>query len=727
MMKHLLISVFCSLSFFCFASPNEINTHIHVDQFGYRPNASKVAVISDPVQGFNSAEEYTPGTTFEIRDWNSDAILFSAEIVAWNAGQIHSQSGDRVWWFDFSSFNEEGEYYVYDPTNNVGSYKFEISNCVYEKALKAATRAFFYQRCGHQKTAEHAIDWTDGICHHGANQDLDCRLYSNLSASTSKDLSGGWHDAGDYNKYVNFSFEPVLNLLEAYAANPSIWTDDFNITESGNGQPDILDEIKYELDWLLKMQQDNGSVLSIVGQMDYNSASPPSADNGQRVYGPATTSATFSTAAMFAKASKVFQSAGLSVYAQTLNTAAQEAWNWAVANPGVTFYNSGVIVSGEQELSTYEIFSRQLCAAVYLFELTNDATYKNFIDNNYQTAHLMEWQYAYPFEYAIQKALLVYASNSNATSSIANSISSVYLASMTNNNEDNLPAYVNGTDAYRAYMADNNYTWGSNTTKARQGLMFYDMIDESSGNNAQLFREAGEAMLQYFHGINPFNMVYLTNMSGAGAEFSVNSIYHGWFTDGSPLYDEVGISTFGPAPGFVPGGANPTYGLDSCCPSNCGSSEANGMCDYDPNMPPMGQPIQKCFRSWNTGWPQNSWTITEIGIYTQAAYVRLLSHYTGVNCSTIDVVEEITQAGIKLSVYPNPANESITVQIENGSSTATSVQLIDVCGKVIETRDIASLSSKTRLSFSIEDLAPGIYIIQTTIKGNTLAQRFIKK
>ena len=101
-----------------------------------------------------------------------------------------------------------------------------------------ALRVFYYQRCGMPKSAPYAqTGWTDGSCHLGSLQDTDCRLYNNLNSSTSRDLSGGWHDAGDYNKYVNFTFETMIDLMLAYAENPSVWGDDYNIPESGNGVP----------------------------------------------------------------------------------------------------------------------------------------------------------------------------------------------------------------------------------------------------------------------------------------------------------------------------------------------------------------------------------------------------------------------------------------------------------------------------------------------------------
>ncbi|MBK7160483.1 MAG: glycoside hydrolase family 9 protein [Ignavibacteria bacterium] len=156
--------------------------------------------------------------------------------------------------------------------------------------------------------------------------------------------------------------------------------------------------------------------------------------------------------------------------------------------------------------------------------------------------------------------------------------------------------------------------------------MFADMIYYSLDTlNNQNYRGAALGFINYFHGINPTAFCYLTNMGSYGAENSVNEVYHSWFSDGSSLWDRVGTSAYGPAPGFMPGGVNPTYALDFCCPAGCGSY--NSLCNTALVTPPLGQPIQKSYRDWNTSWPQNSWTITEPGIYTQASYLRLISGF----------------------------------------------------------------------------------------------------
>jgi hypothetical protein len=633
-MKFLPLLTFIFFSATLFAAPTITTEFIKIDQFGYRSRDQKIAIIANPVNGFNDTTHFIPGSTYQVRRWSDDAIVFSGRITKWNGGAIHAQSGDNVWWFNFSSLRTAGDYYIYDVTNATGSYRFIIGNCVYAEVMKAALRTFYYQRCGIAKAGPYAgAGWTDGKCHAGTQQDLDCRLYSNPITSTSKDLSGGWHDAGDYNKYVNFTWETLTNLLLAYEQNPSVFDDNNNIPESGNGVPDILDEIKYELDWLLKMQQTDGSVLSIVGG---GSASPPSADNQHRLYGPANTSAALTTASVFALASLQYKSLGImamTTYSSTLKSAAIKAWDWANANPNILFHNTGVIGAGEQETDDYGRLSRKVAAACYLFACTNNTTYKTFFDANYNQVHLMLWSFAYPFEEAQQDALLYYTKLTGATVTVKNAIINSYVSSMTTFDE-NLPGFLNKVDAYRAYLQDQNYTWGSNQWKCDQGIMFINMnaykLDTTNKKN---YTNAASGYLHYLHGVNPLTHVYLSNMSSYGAENSVAEFYHSWFHDGSALWDRVGVSTYGPAPGFVPGGANPSYNWDGCCPMNCGSETNNALCYSISIEPPKNQPIQKSYKDFNNDWPIDSWQVTENAIYSQAAYVRLLSNFMIKSCA----------------------------------------------------------------------------------------------
>jgi endoglucanase len=603
------LSIFGSIAL---ADPPGVATdRIVIDQFGYMPAMKKVAVISDPQSGFNENEGYAPGERLEVRRWGDNKVVFAAAPASWNNGATHDQSGDKVWWFDFSTVKCEGDYYIYDPANDRRSHVFRIAQDAYKDALKVATRVFFYQRCAQDKFPPHTDPrWSDSASH---LQDRQSRLISAQNdASTARDLSGGWYDAGDFNKYVTFTTSVIQDLLFAYERNPGVWSgawgDDFRIPESGDGVPDILNEIKWELDWLLKMQNKDGSVLSKVAVTQFQAASPPSRDLAPRYYGAVSSSATLSAAISFAHAAIVFKS-DMEEYAVTLREAATRAWSWAEANPNVIFTNAG-FASANPEVDSYTRGAYRLAAAIYLYALTGESKYRDYVEANFNTAHALQWSYWYSFEPMTQDALLYYTQLPGASASTVDAIKASKQNSM--NGGEFLQAVNNSTDAYRAYLKTGDYTWGSNRNKSHVGLIFINHATYGiDAPNAATYKSAAAGYLHYIHGVNPHSMTFLTNMSDYGAENSANEMYHGWFGDRTE-WDSAKTSPKGPAPGYLTGGANPTY-----VPDNAYTGP--------PITPPQRQPAQKAYKDWNTSWPENSWQITEPAIYYQAAYINLIA------------------------------------------------------------------------------------------------------
>lgn len=601
-----------------------ISGFIVVDQFGYLPDVKKIAVVRDPQTGYDAALSFTPGATYQLVNLDTNAVVLSGSAVSWKSGATFDAAGDKAWWFDFSSVTTPGKYAVVDVEKNVRSPGFNIGADIYKPVLKHAMRSFFYQRAGFAKQAPYAeAGWTDAASHIGAGQDKNARLYSDKNnAATEKDLSGGWYDAGDYNKYTNWHAYYLVALLHAYAENPTVWTDDYNIPESGNGIPDIIDEVKWGFDWLKKMQNDDGSVLSIIG-LDH--ASPPSAATGPSYYGPASTSATLTSAGAFALGSKILaglDDADLADYAVDLKTRAEEAWAWAIANPNVTFRNnegtSAGLGAGQQEVDDAGRATKKLTAAIYLFAATGSTTYRDHVNANVTNA--ATW--VAPWNEPELTAWLYYANLPGVTDTIASGIKTRYQSSL--NTTDNWPAVRNGDDPYRAFLGTGNFTWGSNRTISRKGQTFHNLIDYGVGSpDSAEVRNAAVGYLNYIHGVNPQGMVYLSNMYSLGVHSSVNEFYHSWFTDGSSLWDRVGLSTYGPAPGFLVGGPNPSYNWDGFCTSNPGDSR----CGSAAPTPPKGQPAMKAYLDFNTSWPLNSWEVTENHNDYQVAYIRLLSKF----------------------------------------------------------------------------------------------------
>src|SRR5262245_42699260 len=266
---------------------------IVVDQFGYPTKAAKIAVIRNPQVGYDSTVHFTPGQNYAVVNRITGAIIKRGTPTAWNNGATDVVSGDKVWWFDFSDVTTPGTYTIVDLDKGIRSVEFEIDDRVYRSVLKHAVRMYFYQRAGFEKTAATAgADWADAASHMRPGQDPQSRPWEarrapvKSDASQIKDLRGGWFDAGDYNKYTSWTAYTIIVLLRAYDESPSAFGDDTGIAESGNGVPDILDEVKWALDWLARMQNADGSLLCVQG---LDSASPPSAATGPSYYGPATT------------------------------------------------------------------------------------------------------------------------------------------------------------------------------------------------------------------------------------------------------------------------------------------------------------------------------------------------------------------------------------------------------------------------------------------------------
>jgi endoglucanase len=645
-------------SHFVIAQPGTITEHLKIDQFGYPLYAEKICVINNPQAGFDydSGDFYTPGATLQIRNASNNALVFSGPTVPWNGGTTYNQSGDKVWWFDFSSITTKGTYYVYDPATNKSSYTFKIDDEVYSNVLKQSVRMFFYQRSGFAKTEQYAYDWDDGASHLGTQQDLDCRLVTNPIPSTSKHLQGGWFDAGDYNKYVNFAYEPIHDLLFAYIERPLLWTDDYNIPESGNGIPDLLDEVKWEMDWLRRMQLQDGSVLMKVSVTDFSAASPPSADTGYRRYGPAQASATRMAASMYAIGAVAYYKSGipsLQLYADTLKQAAINAWNWVQAHPAYSYYDNAGFVNANCEIDTSYQRSAYTGAAVLLFALTGNATYKAYVDNYYDIMHPMLWGFWYPWESIIQDLLLYYASLPGATTSVKNAIQNSFKSSMATE-EHLLPAYTLKKCAYRGYLNNGDNVWGSNRPRGHNGSIFYNIIHYDLETDTIPYRNAALGYINFLHGVNPISTVMLTNMYDFGAEKSANEMYHSWFAHGT-VFDNAITSLYGPPPGYQPGGFNPNYAPD---PAYGGTI-----------VPPQFQPSLKSYKDWNTSWPENSWEITETSISNQGSYVKLLSKFVPVACvRTVTSALDQGQSTLRQAIACASAGDTIFLDLPSGDT-----------------------------------------------------------
>ena len=541
-------------------------THIIIDQFGYRPGDEKVAVIADPQEGFNRDEHFIPGKVYQVRKSVDGEVVFFGEPVVWNEGKTDELSGDRAWWFDFSKIIEPGAYYIYDVENNVMSYEFRIADDVYERVLYHALRVFYYQREGFKHEAPYAeYPWYDDAAWVGPGQDKEAKdVFAPDDETRNRDISGGWMDAGDTNKYVTFIDSCIHELLSVYESNPAFF-DDFNldIPESGLDAPDILSEIKWEMDWLTKMWNDDGSAHIKCGMQRANASSPPSKDETPRVYhGMKSSAAAIALAGVFAHGAKVYKAIPIySEHGNELEKRAEKSWEWYMecAKNGTRNdeIDKGEVRSGRANRSLEVQDMMAVAAAIYLYDLTSNDTYHDYIKANYKTvppitADTSKFHESGFVNFPRQLGLgyIRYMGLSKADSDIVGDLQEKWVE-LAKNAETFLPhRFVPEKSAYRAYISEKIVNWGHLQNRGVRGYDSYmlsemNLAPELSYN----LKENAANQLHYIHGVNPFNMTFLTNMYSAGASKSVKYMYHEWFMD---------VPGFGMAspPGYLVGGPN---------------------------------------------------------------------------------------------------------------------------------------------------------------------------
>ena len=306
------------------ALPSYVN--VAVNQMGYKPGDEKIAVVKS---------DRTDEEEFIVCDASTNETVYAGKL----GDVIHDYGADLdVRQADFSALKTAGEYYVF--TEEGASYKFKIEDNPYADIYKDSVLMLTRQRCGEKLDASLAGDFAHDACHTG-----EAVVYDDQSKS--KDVSGGWHDAGDYGKYVVAGAVTIADLMLAYE-DFGVEADDMGIPESGNGVPDILDEARYELDWMLKMQdEETGGVYHKVSTLVFPETIMPQDDTEQLYLAPISATATGDFAAIMAKASVVYKDIDPDFSAKALD-AAKKAWDYLDSLDAYKSYrNPKEITTGE--------------------------------------------------------------------------------------------------------------------------------------------------------------------------------------------------------------------------------------------------------------------------------------------------------------------------------------------------------------------------------------------
>lgn len=324
---------------------------IYVNQVGYLEGSSKKAVLN-----FEAPD-------FEIID-EKENVVYRGKTSHFGKDDI---SGEDTYVAEFNDFNKPGKYRV--AAEGVKSVSFEVAGNVYDKLMKDICKCFYFLRCGDALDEKYA-----GVYYHKPCHMSKATVYGEECEPV--DVTGGWHDAGDFGRYSTAGAVAVAHLLYGVRFFKSLLDVKFDIppVKCDKGVlPDILSEVKVELDFLLKMQRENGSVWHKVTTFNHAPFVMPEDDKEELFLFPASSMATADAAAVFALAYTIYKEYD-KAYADRLMKAALKAYDWLTENPNPLLFKNAP-GSNTGEYGEFEDISNRFWAAASLYEATGEKDY----------------------------------------------------------------------------------------------------------------------------------------------------------------------------------------------------------------------------------------------------------------------------------------------------------------------------------------------------------------
>ena len=629
--------------------------NVSLDQVGYKPHSAKYVFVSSAAD------------SFRILDATTSSVRFVGSLSSYVG--IDPATGKTVRRGDFSSLQESGEFFVVTSAGD-SSERFSISDTVYNQAYRKVLKGFYFQRCGTSLVQQYTGFYQHTVCHA-----QDGLLHPSTDSSGSRPAAGGWHDAGDYGKYVVNAGISVGTLLMAYEYFPSKFSqDDLNIPESGNGVPDILDEARYELDWLLKMQRSDGGVYHKLTREQFEGFVMPQTDNAPRYLYQVSSTATADFAAMMARAARIYLPFD-AAFAQLCRTAAVRAWGYLVAHPSIVptggFRNPSGTATGEYGDTNDS--DERLWAAAELFVTTGTAEYNNYFQSNYSAGGIFGYQMGWQDVRGL--AHLTYLkSQQPETNETVRSLLRNALHSFCNNQVS-----IRNNSGYQVALQTGDYYWGSNSVALNAAVL---LIMGYMEFNAQTFLDVAADQMHYIFGSNAHSLSFVT---GVGKHYMRHPHHRPSESDGIAE----------PVPGLMAGGPD-RYRDDAVLQALFSSSTPPALCYVD-TMP--------------------SYASNEICINWNAPLVFVVGYFNG---SGVTAVTESHAGVIPKEIrldqnYPNPFNPSTTISFGLPFRSFVSLRVFDLTG-----REIASIVSEElspgsyTLRWNAEQLASGVYFCRLT-------------
>ncbi|WP_051336186.1 glycoside hydrolase family 9 protein [Aquimarina latercula] len=645
---------------------------VRYNQVSYIAGRNKT--ISVVAQSSFSNQAYT------ILDSSNNTVLSGTT----GASSLWSDSGEHIVNVDISEVDTEGTYRFLIDTEEI---TFNVSIDGYAELREEAFKYYYYNRSSTALESTHA-----GIYARPAGTPDDVvRVHS--SAATSARPEGtvisapkGWYDAGDYNKYIVNSGISTYTLLAAYEHYKTEWQSlQYNIPEQGGDLPDILDEVLWNLDWMLDMQDPNdGGVYHKLTAKNFSGRVMPAAYNLERFVVQKSTAAALNFAAVTAMASRIFsdyESVRPGFSAQ-LEQAAKDAYSWAKANPAIYYsQGNGTPVS---DISTGEYGDTNVTdefqwAAVELFITTRENTYRDDIDVSSIGGGTPSWPYSDP---------LALISIAQYTTSLASSINVTAANSTLISTADQLKNQVN-TSPMKTTMSTNDYSWGSNGAVGNQLILLiraYELTQDES------YLDAAYTAMDYIFGRNGTGYSYVTGFG----DTQVFEPHH-------RISDADGISA--PIPGMIVGGPQNENNPDT---GDCTGSGINF---------PSNLPASKYVDHWC------SYSTNEITINWNAPLVyamHALDFYQK-ESATLSI-NELEENISSVKIFPNPSSSILNIKFPTDIASSN-IEIYSLRGKKVLSKKINTTSS----SIDISNLTTGLYLVKVTTKNQSYTTKIAKK
>ncbi len=501
--------------------------NLSLDQVGYKPLSAKYVFVSSTAD------------SFRVLDAATNSVRFVGQLILWRASD--PATGNTVRRGDFTAFQQNGEFRIVTSAGD-SSERFSISDTVYNQAYRKSLKGFYFQRCGTSLVQQYAGVYQHTVCHA-----QDGLLHPSTDSSGSRAAAGGWHDAGDYGKYVVNAGISVGTLLMAYEYFPSKFSqDDLNIPESGNGIPDILDEARYELEWLLKMQRSDGGVYHKLTREQFEGFVMPQNDNATRYLYQVSSTATADFAAMMARAARVYLPFD-ATFAQLCKAAAIRAWNFLMAHPSILppggFHNPTSPATGEYGDGNDS--DERLWAAAELFVTTGGADYNSYYQSNYSSSSIFGYQMGWQDVRGL--AHLTYLKSQQPAT---NEMVRLQLRSALNS-FCNTQVSIRNNSGYLVALQTGDYYWGSNSVALNAAVLLIMGYTEFS---TQTFLDVAADQMHYIFGSNAHSLSFVT---GVGKRYPHHPHHRPSESDGIAE----------PVPGLMAGG--PNRNLKRCGPTVC--------------------------------------------------------------------------------------------------------------------------------------------------------------